>query len=618
MPHCSSEHEEEQFESMVGGGKHKWKSKEKSGKKANKKKKERERRIKIINENLNLGEEGNLSEFENGMESDSENKFENGNGSSGGPSPSLSRKQQKLSQSLLTQYLREVPDTGYNGDIEEIEQVYEKYIEKRDRDSSNWKTNLSQALEEQENEAEEKGEYSKSRGFFGRGILILASEHQEQTNQEIGREYSSEPIKQNRFFLAADAEKRSLNDTDINSTSISDGDIELLMNYLILLARFPKDMPLPSKEDVDKIRGYYLFIPVQSGIKLIDLDTILPVIGSYGQDTISQTLIEARRFGASLSAIKNKEMFIVKKDNNIFGQIIDELSIKNFSITNLIQQIYYNSPHTRRLILKLIHYYIWYKCPSEMLRGQALITYDNKINELYNILDEIFKELQPFECGKILFIIMKELGKGLISKVQSCNYFFVFKKIEYICEIIIQELNKLEASVINKLKINKHFMNKLTDLQNIRDIAATQAAAAAPPAATGAAAPPAAPPAATGAAATGAAAPPAAPPAATGPAATGAAAPPAAPPAATGAAAPPAATGAAAATGASAMNLNHTLSGGASKRTAKKYSKKVKSKMLKGKSKKHLKKAKKSKKTGKKVTFHSSSKKSKKNTRKRR
>jgi len=60
--------------------------------------------------------------------------------------------------------------------------------------------------------------------------------------------------------------------------------------------------------------------------------------------------------------------------------------------------------------------------------------------------------------------------------------------------------------------------------------------------------------------------------------------------------------------------------GGAPKRT-KKHTKKVKSKMLKGKSKKHLKKAKKSKKgkkTGKKVRFHSASKKSKKNTRKRR
>lgn len=56
-----------------------------------------------------------------------------------------------------------------------------------------------------------------------------------------------------------------------------------------------------------------------------------------------------------------------------------------------------------------------------------------------------------------------------------------------------------------------------------------------------------------------------------------------------------------------------TTRGGAPKRT-----KKVKSKMLKGKSKKHLKKAKKGKKTGKKVRFHPSSKKSKKNTRKRR
>ena len=65
--------------------------------------------------------------------------------------------------------------------------------------------------------------------------------------------------------------------------------------------------------------------------------------------------------------------------------------------------------------------------------------------------------------------------------------------------------------------------------------------------------------------------------------------------------------------------------GGAAKRTTKKRSKKVKTKMLKGKSKKHLKKSKKDKKskkgkkTGKKrVRFHSSSKKSKKSTRKRR
>ena len=58
--------------------------------------------------------------------------------------------------------------------------------------------------------------------------------------------------------------------------------------------------------------------------------------------------------------------------------------------------------------------------------------------------------------------------------------------------------------------------------------------------------------------------------------------------------------------------------GGAPKRITKKLTKKVKSKMLKGKSKKHLTKAKKSKKTGKKVRFHSSSKKSKKTTRKKR
>ena len=65
--------------------------------------------------------------------------------------------------------------------------------------------------------------------------------------------------------------------------------------------------------------------------------------------------------------------------------------------------------------------------------------------------------------------------------------------------------------------------------------------------------------------------------------------------------------------------------GGAAKRTTKKRSKKVKTKMLKGKSKKHLKKSKKDKKskkrkkTGKKrVRFHSNTKKTKKNTRKRR
>ena len=72
-------------------------------------------------------------------------------------------------------------------------------------------------------------------------------------------------------------------------------------------------MMLTIKEDIEKIRGYYLFVPVH-GIKLIDLDAILPVIENY-QDTTSQTLLNART-GASLSAIKNKEMCIVKKDNN--------------------------------------------------------------------------------------------------------------------------------------------------------------------------------------------------------------------------------------------------------------------------------------------------------------
>ena len=73
------------------------------------------------------------------------------------------------------------------------------------------------------------------------------------------------------------------------------------------------------------------------------------------------------------------------------------------------------------------------------------------------------------------------------------------------------------------------------------------------------------------------------------------------------------------------MEVVTTQPGGAAKRTTKKRSKKVKTKMLKGKSKKHLKKSKKDKKskkgkkTGKKrVRFHSSSKKSKKSTRKRR
>ena len=63
----------------------------------------------------------------------------------------------------------------------------------RDRDSSNWKTNMRQALEEQKNEAEEKGEYSKSRGFFGRAATILASEHQEQTSQQFRRGYATDP-----------------------------------------------------------------------------------------------------------------------------------------------------------------------------------------------------------------------------------------------------------------------------------------------------------------------------------------------------------------------------------------------------------------------------------------
>ena len=85
MPHCPGSEHEEQFESMVGERLYEWNPKKKSGKKAkaqaNKKKKNKEReKYKITKENLNLGDEGNLSGFENGMESEPENKFENGNG----------------------------------------------------------------------------------------------------------------------------------------------------------------------------------------------------------------------------------------------------------------------------------------------------------------------------------------------------------------------------------------------------------------------------------------------------------------------------------------------------------------------------------------------------------